>query len=332
MTAVNSLIRAADIPCETAAMENQTSTKKVTIFKNEELKEQLKKGKLTAVQAYNEYIDSLITIQEECAESLNWDIMVKEPEPGLPARLTTNQDLAEAFYKSYKPSFLDRVLGQNQCKLKALSEKIHLAKQADDKIYNITLKEFRRKLQNWTKIQAIRKGIKNSDPLAFKDAIDFFDPFAVISQFGVQLEYQTYSGYITVDADVDFDAIIPNYILSKTESDKLYYSSMSLPAFNELCQDFICGTALRIARETFSFLPVKCVLVNAISNRFNIGTGYTESKTILSVKFNTDSIRMLHFNALDCAASLVNFPHHMNFSKNNGFLAVKILEMEKILH
>ncbi|MGL5262120.1 MAG: hypothetical protein ACRC9P_07035, partial [Bacteroides sp.] len=53
--------------------------------------------------------------------------------------------------------------------------------------------------------------------------------------------------------------------------------------FNELYQDHVYSAILRVARETFSYFPIKFVRVNAMSMLLNSSTGHLEEQAIVSV-------------------------------------------------
>ncbi|SEB05320.1 hypothetical protein [Pedobacter hartonius] len=302
------------------------TTGKGRIAFHQDLKQKIKKGSLDAVSYYNQYIKSLLSIHKESSETLNWDQLVNEPEPKLPLRQSLNQGRAEQEYRDYRPTVLDKMLGQSKKKKKELLRKAEQAKRNDDMIYNATLREFKNNRQDWKTIQLIIKGIREADPAAYKDAIEFFDPFHQISQFGSILQYETFSEHIVVNLHVNSTEIVPDYIVCEATSGKVTHSEMSMPEFHELCHHHLCGSVLRVGRETFALLPVKFVYVNVYSNLWNTATGLAESKVVLSVKFNPDDLMKMNFNALNGPDYLTNFQHNLDFSISKGFSPTQVLK------
>jgi hypothetical protein len=326
MTTVKSQVRTANASYKRAVREEQRKTREAAKLQQENLKQQIKNNNIAAIRNYNEYIESLLSIHKECSESLNWECYATEPEPKLPVRQSAKQDEAEYHYKIYKPSILDIVLVQNKKKLKDLFNKIELAKQADDRIYNAVLKEFKNNVDDWKKIQDITKGISEADPLAYKNAIDFFDPFSQISHLGTQLGCEVFSDHITVNMYVNAEEVIPNYVLSQTPSGRLSNKKLTVSKFNEIYRDYVCGCALRVARETFALLPVRFVFLNTFAGISNNGTGQVESKAILSVRFDPYNLKALNFDTESCHDALIKFPRHMKFTKAHGFSGIEILK------
>lgn len=328
MTTVKGFIKAANTSYKRAARKQRVNLTEAAKHQQQNLKQQIKDDSINAVQTYNEYIQSLLSVHKECIERIDWDSFSQEPCPKLPFKQAIKQFEAEYNYQTYEPSFMDYVLLKSKKKLNSLLEKIELAKHADDLIYNGILKEFKNDAESWRKIQSITKGVRAEDPVAYKDAIDFFDPLAQVSQLGSQLEFEIFSHYIIVNVYINPDIVIPDYVLSQAASGKLSNRKMTKQEFNKLYQDYVCGCVLRIAREIFALLPVAFVFVNAVTDLLNTATGYTESKVILSVKFDHDKLEGLNFETLDCSDSLVNFPHHMKFSVNDGFSGLDVLAFE----
>jgi len=93
--------------------------------------------------------------------------------------------------------------------------------------------------------------------------------------------------------------------------------------FNELYQDQVRSCILRAARELFSILPVKFLIVNAIKNMLNTKTGYKEDQPIISVVIPRETLEQLNFNAIDPSDSMDNFVHNIAFKKSKGFNAVQ---------
>jgi len=304
-----------------AGREIHTTAKGKIAF-HQDIKQKIKKGGLEVVTYYNKYIESLLSIHKESSESLNWDNLINEPEPKLPLRLSLNQDKAEQEYRDYQPTVLDKMLGQSKNRKKELLKKAELAKREDDLVYNATLREFKSNHQNWTTIQLITKGIREANPAAYKDAIEFFDPFRQISRFGAILQYETFSEHIVVNLHLNSTDIVPDYIVTEASPGKVSHSEMPAPAFHELCHRHVCCSVLRVGRETFALLPVKYVYVNVYSSLLNTSTGLAESKVVLSVKFNPDDLMKLNFNTLNGADYLANFQHNLDFSVSKGFSAV----------
>jgi hypothetical protein len=116
--------------------------------------------------------------------------------------------------------------------------------------------------------------------------------------------------------------VIPNYILSQTASGKLSKKNMPISRFNELYQDYVCSSVLRLAGEMLAYLPIKFAIINGKAQLLNSSTGQVEDQVIVSVAIPPETMSKLNFETLDPSDSLKNFIYNMKFSKTNGFSAV----------
>lgn len=104
---------------------------------------------------------------------------------------------------------------------------------------------------------------------------------------------------------------------------------MSKSKFNELYQDHICSSVIRIARELFAHLPLEFVRINAMAEVLNSATGHIENQPILSAILPPETINKLNLETIDPSDSMKNFAHNMKFSKTKGFDVIKKVELIK---
>jgi len=322
MEEVNSMIRARD-SSRKGSVRKTHHQMKGPVFK--ELYKQIKKGDLTAVVSYNNYIRSLLSIHQDSRGILNWDDFREIPEPKLPLRPSLNQDIAEEEYKAYQPTMLDKILGQRKKKLSDLMKNTEQAKRDDDLIYNASLKEFKNDHQEWKKGQLIAVGVKNKEPVAYQQAIEFFEPFKQILQLGAKVDCESFTDYIIAHLNFHWAEVIPDYMVTQTAAGKVLSSQMPDLKFNEICHHHVCASALRTGREIFALLPIGCVLVHAYANLPDKKTGSAQKKIILSVKFTRTALQELNFSTLNGPDFFPGFPHHMDFSVEDGFLPTQPL-------
>lgn len=119
--------------------------------------------------------------------------------------------------------------------------------------------------------------------------------------------------------------IIPKESKSLLKSGKLSVKDLPIGKYNELYQDYVCSSSLRVAREIFGLLPVDDMIVTSKTRLLNKATGRLEPQPILSVRFVRDTINSLDFDKIDPSDSMINFVHNMGFKKSQGMLAVEEL-------
>ncbi|WP_298463901.1 DUF4236 domain-containing protein [uncultured Mitsuokella sp.] len=97
-------------------------------------------------------------------------------------------------------------------------------------------------------------------------------------------------------------------------SDSVLRQARSLPreTYNDLLQDYVCGCAIRIARDMFALLPIRSLIVDA----------WDHHDEILSVDFGRRPFLQLDFANLDPSDTIEQFEHRMDFEASNGFSAI----------
>jgi len=200
-------------------------------------------------------------------------------------------------------------------------------KAKDEQLYQDALNEYKQKYVDWEAIRELASKILSGDVDAFVEAIRQADPFSEISQLGSSVELKSDgSNLIEATLRVNGEDVIPNEMKTLLKSGKHSVKKMTKTRFYELYQDYVCGGALRVAREIFTLLPIEMTIVTAVGELLNTKTGYMEEQPILSVAIPRDTLNRLNFAMLDPSDSMDNFLHKMKFLKTKGFQKVdKIL-------
>lgn len=86
--------------------------------------------------------------------------------------------------------------------------------------------------------------------------------------------------------------------------------------YNLLLQDYVCGCAIRVARDMFALLPLRHIVVDAEDHNTDI----------LSVDFERTSFLELDFDSLDASDTVASFLHRMNFTELDGFRKIEPLD------
>lgn len=86
--------------------------------------------------------------------------------------------------------------------------------------------------------------------------------------------------------------------------------------YNLLLQDYVCGCAIRVARDMFALLPLRHIIVDAEDHNTDI----------LSVDFDRTSFLSLDFDSLDASDTVASFSHRMSFTEEHGFQKIEPLD------
>ncbi len=78
----------------------------------------------------------------------------------------------------------------------------------------------------------------------------------------------------------------------------------------------------------FAFLPVDKVIVTAIRNTRDSGTGDEIQVPILSVLFEREQTERIKWQYVDPSEALKNFSHRVDFKKLKGFAPIEPIRLE----
>lgn len=86
--------------------------------------------------------------------------------------------------------------------------------------------------------------------------------------------------------------------------------------YNDLLQDYVCSTCIRIARDMFALLPIGTTIVHATLN----------GNTVVSVAFDRNTLSRIRFGYIDPSDTLSKFKHNMDYNPNRGLLPVRNIQ------
>jgi len=329
MTTLKGAMRSYGATIRRIEREQQRSAKLAAKIYKEQQKQKDLQNAAQAVQNWSNYIDVLQSVHKNTSEPINWDEIKSLSRPIEPNMVDWREKSAQFNLTNYRPSFWDKLFRSTPNKIRKLQMLLQDAKNADHRESEFIKKQHAQELDDWLTLQDISKGIEVRNIDSYKNALELFDPFSDIDELGNHLSFSFSKNYVDVDMHVNSEEIIPDHELKLTATGKLSQKNIPKSRFNELYQDHVCSSVLRIARETFSYLPVEYVRVNAIGMLLNSKTGHLEDKPILSVIITKTTVNLLNLDTIDPSDSMNNFVHNMNFSKANGFGGVDKVEFIK---
>jgi len=283
------------------------------------------------VDEFENYLEVITSVHKDVGYVWDWEEVLRSEPPEEPAKVIRREQAAKQIIADFTPSFFDKLFRQEEKKKNKLQEELEEGIEDDLAESKDLAEDYRDAQSEWETLRRLAKKITDGDIAAYLEAIEEAEPFDEIYEYG--------SSFVTtvVDDDtvdvlfrVNDDEVIPNEKKSLLQSGKLSVKSMPKTHYYELYQDYVCGSALRVARELFALLPIQRVLVTATCTMLNPGTGNKEEQPILSVLIPRSTLDELNFQMLDPSDSLVNFVHNMKFYKTKGFVAIKKLDVDSI--
>ncbi|WP_251550688.1 DUF4236 domain-containing protein [Neobacillus muris] len=261
------------------------------------------------VDIYENRIEQIRSIHHECDEPIDWREILRREPPFQDNQDGPNTKAARQQLETYQPGLLDRLFNRDETKLRQLQEAVNAAKVQDMELLN-----------GWRHMHDIAERVLNRDIDAYYEVIQEMAPLDDLVEFGSGFEFGTDNPYeIHVSFDVNAETVIPKKSQTLTKTGKLSEKDLTKTAYYDLCQDYVCSCALRIARDMLALLPVTHVYVHAYEDRLNSATGHKEKVIILTVKYDRLTLSRLNFIQLDPSEALANFPHKMKFKKTQGF-------------
>lgn len=172
----------------------------------------------------------------------------------------------------------------------------------------------------WKTLNELSLKVIEGDVDSYLAVISEMAPFDDLLEYGSGFEVGTEDpSEMSVEFQVKSDKVVPDYSLSLLASGEISEKPLSKSAYFDLVQDYVCSTAIRVARDTFALLPVKTCKVHAVDVVLNSATGNEEEVTILSVAIDRDKLAGINMDRIDPSDALEALGCRMSFKKTTGF-------------
>jgi len=169
----------------------------------------------------------------------------------------------------------------------------------------------------------LAKGVLSDNHKSHIEALNLFNPFHDLQTYGSKIEFSFSKGILSSNFLIHSNNIIPKTLKVITNNgNELVEEQMSSATFNNIYQDYVCSSVLRIAKDVFQLLPIANVIVNAKTSVLNTANGHYEEVTIVSVRVERERLEKLNFDLLDPSDSMANFNANINFNQVTGFSPV----------
>jgi hypothetical protein len=264
------------------------------------------------VDVYENHIDLILSIHKEYGDLIDWVAISQSKEPPKPSRHNTNES-------NFKAGFFTKLVGNAE---KKKSEAI----KKDDDNFTDAQNQWKLDLSEWKESKSLADNLLSGNEESKIDFIKKINPFSDVSELGSSLNFEIKENSIVeVILNPRGQDIVPTEKKSLLQSGKLSVKKMPKGIFNEIFQDYICSSILRVGNELLAILPDNMVLVHVMDDLLNTKTGHKEQQCIVSVAISRKTISGMNMDMIDPSDSLENFVHKMNFIKTKGFQSVEKL-------
>jgi hypothetical protein len=275
------------------------------------------------VSVYESKIQFLSSMHKDCGPVLNWQKIVLSPRPEQPQRLQTHEEPVLAAANGYKPSFFESLFGSDRKRRAQLQEAVVEAQRKDWETFAALQKHYEDALRRHEWETRVASGVLSGDLKAYQKVIDHMSPFAELIDSGMLVVVEDLrSSVVVLECSVDDSTVVPGEEKRLSANGKLIAKKLAAGTYWALYQDYVCGCALRVAREIFALLPLPRVVINVSLAGVDSSTGHQAALPILAASIPRETAARLNYESLDPSDSLKNFAHRMKFKKTSGFDAI----------
>lgn len=159
-------------------------------------------------------------------------------------------------------------------------------------------------VEQWDYLKSKAEDVLNGDLDTYFQIISDINPVDDLLQYCSEFECGTDDPrMLTVAFQVNSDAVLRDA------------RSQEPRAYHDLLQDYVCGCAIRVARDMLALLPLRHIIINTTDGE----------QPILSVDFDRDRLEQIGFTQADASDTVELFEHRMDFDPDSGFHRVSFL-------
>lgn len=290
------------------------------------------------LEAYEAYMEALVSVHRESSERVDWHGILERPEPPKPepAEVDTRaSEAARADIEQFQPNLFERLFGLKG-RMRRLEEELEdalmteeILRRRRDEAHAAALEEWTQACEDHAALQELARKVLDHATDAYGEVVRAAGCF---DELGNLLGKQTLSAtfgeeQVEVRLTVPERDVVPEKQKSVTKRGKLSTKNMPKTKAMETYQDFVCGAALRVARELLAVLPIRGVLVHVSGSLLNSASGHFEETTILSVYCPREKMESVAWDFVDASDLVESLAHHMKLKRGKGFTAVEPLVM-----
>ena len=152
--------------------------------------------------------------------------------------------------------------------------------------------------EEWEYYRSKAEDVLNGNIDTYFELIDQLNPFNDLQEYGSEFDFGTDDPRMMA-------------VRFRVNSINVKKNDSLLPERekNQFLQDYVCGSAIRVAQDLFALLPLRHIIVEALD----------KNKLILSVDFDGKKFDKISFENADASDVIESFAHHMDFSPEKGF-------------
>jgi hypothetical protein len=288
------------------------------------------------VQMFEAQLEALTSVHRECAETIDWNAVAartapSEPQPDAVDR--SRSTYARRSLEAYAPTFFERLFGLRG-RLRGLENELAEALQWEEETgqrlsaqHEQRLAEWRAATQAWSDTCELARRVLAGDVEAYREVIMAMQCLrelgSVIGDQSVRMTMSSTRAEVTIQ--VREGDVVPAEQKALTARGKVSTKKFPEAKRMEVYEDYVCGAALRIARELIAVTPLASVLVHVDAQLLNTASGHFEPSTIVSVLCPREKLESVDWDRVDASDLVGSLLHRMKMKRGKGFSAVERL-------
>lgn len=282
------------------------------------------------VEVFQNHMEVLLSVHHEVSPFVNWVTIKESPAPIPPAMDVTASTAAKAAIDAYKPTFFERLLGLRG-RRQQFEASLRAAQDAEKEKHLRAQREHDEAFLRWKEEVAFAESVLAGSTVAYSRALDDSGCLDELEELGCSGKVSWINRHLGhVELRVRGPDVVPKEEKSMTARGKLTTKKMATGRSWETYQDFLCGSALRAARELLAILPIHGVLVDVFAPMLNSANGQIQESVVLSVFFPREGMRGINFEKADPSDAVSTFKHSMSFSRGKGIAPVIPIDPHEI--
>jgi hypothetical protein len=290
------------------------------------------------VEKYEAHIDQLRSVHVDAFEPVDWQALANaptevtpQPRPREPVFNKSIMTDSERRLRDYRPGCFSFMFGSlARAERAALERAVDEDRQTAEAAYASAHEVWRANCEKLDadeaaerqRKQEIHEGASRVMAGPCPEWLEAFDELYEVSElaeFGTHIQLSLREdGAVEAIVDVLSNDIVPASVLTLTKTGKLSERDMPKTARAELYHDFVCGAALRTARDIFAIIPTQTVYIAAVDDWTDPATGHTSRVPLVSFRLERRTAEKINFRAVDPSDCVSRLPHEMQMKRGLG--------------
>lgn len=266
------------------------------------------------VEEYVSTIAALTSVHRECSRPVHWPSLSNKQ----PAVDRSESQSLEASLAAYRPSLWERLWGSTK-RREELAAALAAARAREEAAWSHAVAEAE-------EVRRLAAHVLSGDTSAYNHVVEGSGCLDELREIGCEHR----GGWVNAQMAwatirVPGPEVVPSEAKSLTASGKLSTKRVPAAAQMDVYQDFVCGVALRVARELCAVLPLQGVYCDIRAPILDTRTGLTPDVIVLSVLCPADRLTggRVNFDRVDASDLVTTFQHAMKLTRGKGFLPVE---------